>query len=414
MAFAAQARQVFSHPDCRRYLAARFLLMVASMMISVAIGWQVWDLTGSTLYLGYAGLAEFIPNIFFALPAGQTADRHDRRHILLACIGLFTASAAALFAVTMSPHPSVILIFVISAVTGLARAYTAPANQSLLPLLVPAEMFPSAVALSATAMKIATIVGPMLGGLLNTLGTEVVYAVATLVFASAFVITAGYKIPLMAHNATETGLKGLLGGIRYVRSQPVILGAISLDLFAVLLGGATALLPVYASDILKVGSTGLGLLRAAPGFGSALMAFAMSVWPLERFIGPKLFISVAVFGLATVIFGMSTSLSLSLAALLVLGAADMISVVIRQTVVQIRTPNDMRGRVSAINWVFIGASNELGEFESGLTAAWFGTAPAVIMGGIGTLMVAAAWAVLFPSLRKADRMRGDNPPVTSS
>jgi len=410
MPFAAQARHVFSHPDCRRYLAARFLLMVASMMISVAIGWQIWDLTQSTLYLGYAGLAEFIPNILFALPAGQFADQHDRRFILIGCLALFVGSAAALFLVSISPHPSVLWIFIISAVTGLARAYTAPANQSLLPLLVPTEMFPSAVALSATAMKIATIFGPLLGGALNTLGTEVVYGVATVILAAALIITTGYKIPLMAHNNTETGLEGLLAGIRYVRSQPVILGSISLDLFAVLLGGATALLPVYASDILHVGSTGLGLLRAAPGCGSALMAVALSIWPLERAIGPKLFISVAIFGFATVVFGLSDSVSLSLFALLILGAADMISVVIRQTIVQIRTPNEMRGRVSSINWVFIGASNELGSFESGLTAAWFGTVPAVIFGGVGTLLVAAAWSGLFPALRRADRMRGDQEP----
>ena len=407
MRFGAQARDVLSHDDCRRFLAARFLLMVASMMISVVIGWQIWDLTQSTLYLGYAGLAEFLPNILFALPAGQTADRYDRRYILLGCIALFAASSAALLMISLMPHPSVMLIFVVSAVTGLARAYTAPANQSLLPLLVPAELFPGAVALTATGMKIATIIGPLLGGLLNAWGSAVVYGVATVIFLAALALTAGYKTPLMAHNETETGLKGLLAGIRYVRSQPIILGSISLDLFAVLLGGATALLPVYASDILHVGSTGLGLLRAAPGIGSALMAVALSLWPLERAIGPKLFIAVAVFGAATIVFGLSTWLPLSLAALMILGAADMISVVTRQTLVQIRTPNEMRGRVSSINWVFIGASNELGEFESGLTAAWFGTVPAVVFGGVGTLIVAGLWIALFPALWRADRLRGD-------
>ena len=407
MRFAAQAREVLSHGDCRRFLTARFLLMIASMMMSVVIGWQIWDLTQSTLYLGYAGLAEFLPNILFALPAGQAADRHDRRFILLGSMALFAASAASLLVISLMPHPSVILIFVISAVTGLARAYTAPANQSLLPVLVPAELFPSAVALTATAMKVATIIGPMMGGLLIILGTPVVYAVATLIFLAALAMTAGYKTPLMAHAAAETGLKGLLAGIRYVASQPIILGSISLDLFAVLLGGATALLPVYASDILHVGSTGLGLLRAAPGCGSALMAVALSLWPLERGVGPKLFLAVGVFGAATIVFGLSESLPLSLVALLFLGAADMISVVTRQTLVQIRTPNEMRGRVSSINWVFIGASNELGEFESGLTAAWLGTVPAVVVGGVGTLLVAGLWAVLFPALRRADRIRGD-------
>jgi len=407
MTVAAQARLVFRHADYRRYLSARFMVMNASMMTAVVIGWQIWDLTQSTLYLGYAGLAEFVPNILFALPAGQFADRHDRRYILMGCMALFAVSTAALFLVSIMPHPSVWMIFAISAVTGLARAYIAPASQSLMPLLVPAELFPSAVALAATAIKIGTILGPVIGGFLNALGTEVVYAVATAIFLLAFWLTTGYGTPLMAKSEAEPGVGGLLAGIRYVKSQPLILGSISLDLFAVLLGGATALLPVYASDILHVGSSGLGLLRAAPGCGSALMAVALSIWPLERRIGPKMFWSVAVFGVATIVFGLSQSLILSLAALVVLGAADMISVVIRQTLVQIRTPNEMRGRVSSINWLFIGASNELGEFESGLTAAWFGTVPAVVIGGVGTLMVAAVWMALFPSLRQADRMRGD-------
>lgn len=407
MRFAPQARDVLSHPGCRRFLTARFLLGIASMMISVVIGWQIWDLTQSTLYLGYAGLAEFLPNILFALPAGQAADRHDRRHILLACQALFAASTASLMAISLMPHPSVMLIFAISALTGLGRAYMAPASQSLLPLLVPAEKFPSAVALTATGMKTASIIGPMLGGVLNAFGSAVVYGVATLLFLAAFVQTTGYKIAHIPRSNTEPGLGGLLMGIRYVRSQPIILGSISLDLFAVLLGGATALLPVYASDILHVGSTGLGFLRAAPGFGSALMAVGLTLWPLERSIGPKLFFAVIVYGVATIIFGVSTSLYISLIALIFLGAADMISVVTRQTLVQIRTPNEMRGRVSSINWLFIGASNELGEFESGLTAAWFGTVPAVIFGGVGTLVIAGLWMVLFPALRRADRLRGD-------
>jgi MFS family permease len=408
MRFADKSRQVLAYADCRRYLSARFLIMVGAMMVSVVIGWQIWDITHSTLYLGYAGLSEFIPNLVFALPAGQFADRHDRRYILLCCIAIFAVCSAALLAIALSPHPSVILIFIISAITGLARAFLAPATQSLLPLLVPKDIFPSAVALSATSMKVATILGPILGGLLNALGTQTVYAVSTSLFVAAFITTLGYKTTLKTQNQTETGIKGLLSGIHYVWSKPVIFASISLDLFAVLLGGATALLPVYASDILHVDSTGLGLLRAAPGVGSALMAIALSLWPLERTIGPKLLIAVAIYGLATVIFGVSQSFLLSIGALLVLGAADMISVVIRQTLVQINTPNAMRGRVSAINWVFIGASNELGEFESGLTATWFGTVPAVIIGGVGSIIVAATWFILFPPLRQADRLTHDD------
>ena len=407
MALATQAREVLAIQEFRRFLAVRTLLMVASMMVAVVIGWQVWDLTHNALYLGYAGLAEFIPNFLFALPAGQLADRHDRRTILLACIAVFTVSISILLFNSLLPEPSVMLIFAISAVTGLARAATVPANQSLLPLLVPDDLFPRAVAITATAMKVSTIIGPMMGGFLIVGGAALPYGVGVIMMGMSLITCLRYP-PLRTVNPSgTTGLQGLLEGIRFVRSQPVILGSISLDLFAVLLGGATALLPVYASDILHVGGTGLGLLRAAPGVGSALMAVGLSFWPLERHVGPKLFISVAVYGAATVVFGLSTWLPLSLVALMVMGAGDMISVVTRSTLVQIRTPNAMRGRVSAINWVFIGASNELGEFESGLTAAWFGTVPAVVLGGAGTLVVVGLWMVLFPALRQADKMRGD-------
>lgn len=416
MPFAQAARLVLAHTDCRAYLASRFLVALGLQMISVVVGWQVWNLTQSPLYLGFVGLSAFLPGFICALPAGQLADRLDRRRILVTCATGFTLAAAGLLAISLMPHPSVFLIFLISAMLGISRSFFAPASQSLLPLLVPAKHFPSAVALSSATMQTAMIGGPALGGLLYTLGDQtlghgagLVYAVGTLVLAIATLLCSGLSTRLIAHNDAETGLDGLLAGIRYVRARPEILGAISLDLFAVLLGGCTALLPIFASQILHVGSIGLGILRSAPGMGAALMAFGLTMRPLNRDIGPKLFVAVGMFGFATIAFGLSHSFILSLIALLALGASDMISVVIRQTLVQIRTPDAMRGRVSAISWVFIGASNELGEFESGLTAAWFGAVPAVIIGGMGTLVVAALFARLFPELRRADQMSAEQP-----
>ena len=416
MPIAHAARTVLAHADCRAYLISRFLVALGLQMISVVIGWQVWHLTHSTLYLGYVGLSSFLPGFLSALPAGQLADRVDRRRILITCATCFSLASGGLLTVALTPHPTVVLIFILAGVTGMTRSFFAPASQSLLPLLVPAEHFPGAVALSSATMQTAMIGGPALGGLIYTLGDQgwgngaaTVYAVGTtiLVLATGFCVTLNTR--LIAHNEAEPGLDGLLAGIRYVRSRPEILGAISLDLFAVLLGGCTALLPVFASEILHVGSIGLGVLRSAPGLGAAMMAVLLAMRPLERNIGPKLFIAVGTFGLATIVFGLSQWFWLSLAALLVLGAADMISVVIRQTLVQIRTPDAMRGRVSAISWVFIGASNELGEFESGLTAAWFGTIPAVIIGGLGTLAVATLWSRIFPALRRADHLSLEQP-----
>ena len=388
--------------DFRFFLVARFLLTVSFQMTAVAVGWQVYDLTRDPFFLGMVGLSAFLPALVSALPAGQAADRFDRRTIMIVCTAIYGAAILALVVTAKLPRPPVAGIFAVVATLGVARAFLAPASQSLVPLLVPTAIFPRAVAWSSTSMQVAIIIGPALGGLLYILGPAAVYGAATAMVAGATDAILRLRRHLVSHTHSAAGFTGLLAGVHYVRSRRDILGAISLDLFAVLLGGATALLPIYARDILHVGPEGLGVLRSAPAMGAAIMSVVLAHRPLERRVGVKLFAAVALFGIATVVFGLSRNIALSLAALIVLGAADMISVVVRQTLVQIRTPDAMRGRVSAVNWVFIGASNELGEFESGVTAAWFGTVPAVVIGGIGTLLVAAIWAWRFPELRRVD------------
>lgn len=395
---------VLAVPDFRSFLAARFLSSVALQMVGVAVGWQVYDLTGDPLHLGYVGLVQFVPAFACALPAGQVADRFDRRRVLLVCLGILTLAMLALLALTLAPQPSLTLLFCVLAVLGATRAFYQPASQSLAPLLVPAELFPRAVAWASSSWQVAVIAGPALGGLIYAFGVAVVYTVAAGLLALAALAVSRVSTRLQVRAAMEPGLEGLFAGVRFVLARKDILGAVSLDLFAVLLGGATALLPIYAKDILHVGPVGLGLLRSAPAAGAALMALVLAHHPLTSRAGHKMFAAVGVFGLATIAFGLSTSFWLSLAALLVLGCADMISVVVRQTLVQIRTPDAMRGRVSAVNSVFIGASNELGEFESGVTAALFGIVPAVVIGGVGTLTVAALWAWRFPALRRVDRL----------
>ena len=404
MAAMTSALSAFAIRDFRLFLGIRFVATSAYQMVAVAVGWQVYAITGDPLYLGLAGLAEFLPAFLSALPAGQVADRFDRRRIIGSCLGVYAVAVFGLLALALAENAPVGAIYALVAVTGITRAFLVPATQSLLPVLVPPEMFPRAVAWSSSSMKVAMIAGPAVGGLLYALGPAAVYATAGLLLAGAALATTRFATRLIAHAATTTGLGGLLAGVHYVRSRRDILGAISLDLFAVLLGGATALLPIYAKDILLVGPIGLGILRAAPSVGAAVMALVLAWRPLERRAGLKLFGAIAVFGLATIVFGLSHSFALSLTALAVLGASDMVSVVTRQTLVQIRTPDEMRGRVSAVNWVFIGASNELGDFESGLTASWFGTVPAVVIGGVGTLAVALAWAWMFPELRRIDSL----------
>ncbi|QEY61251.1 MFS transporter [Metapseudomonas lalkuanensis] len=383
---------------------ARVCTASGFQMITVAIGWHIYELTGNVLDLGLVGLVEFLPRVLFMLHTGHVADRFDRRRVAAICQVLQALVAGVLVFASTTDSASRELIFLMAFVLGAARAFEMPATQALLPNVVPKELFPRAVAASASAMQAATIVAPALGGLLYAFGSLWVYGPTAILYIAACALMLGLSSSQQQANKAPANLENLLAGIRFIRSRPDILGAISLDLFAVLLGGATALLPVFAKDILLTGPWGLGLLRSAPAVGALLMSFWLARFPIERNVGRIMFTSVGVFGVATIAFGLSTSFWFSLAVLAVLGAADMISMVIRGAFVQLHTPDEMRGRVSAVNGLFIGASNQLGEFESGVTAAWFGTVPAVVMGGVGTLLVTGLWMKLFPSLAKRDKL----------
>jgi MFS family permease len=370
----------------------------------VAVGWQVFSVSGDPFDLGLVALSQFLPFILLILPAGHVADRYDRRRVQTATFVILAICAAALLALGVAGSTDLAPVFGVMVLFGVARAFNQPTGQALLPNIAPPGTFPQAVALNSSLGQIATIAGPALGGVLVILGVEIAYALSLVLLIVAVVLVAG----LQGGGRTETSREPvswstLLSGINFVRSRPIVLGSISLDLFAVLFGGATALLPIYAGEILDVGPAGLGLMRAAPAVGAALLAAVLTVRPLRRRVGPWMFGSVAVFGIATIAFGVSTSFALSLAALVVMGASDMVSVYIRHLLVQLETPDEIRGRVSAVNSVFIGASNELGEFESGVTAAWWGIVPAVIIGGGATILVAGAWARLFPVLWRLDR-----------
>lgn len=395
---------VFRHRDFALYCAARFLSATAIQMQVVAISWHVYDLTNSAFALGLVGLFAFLPAIALALVTGHVADRFDRRAILIVCYVVTTLTATALFALAWTGSTAVWPIYALILVFGCTRAFANPAGQALLPGLVPPPQFPNAVAWNSSAWQTATILGPAVGGLLYAFGATVVFAAGTVGFALALSLFVAIRARSAPRSQDKPTWETLIAGIRFIRDKPVIFGAISLDLFAVLLGGATALLPIYARDILHVGPAGLGLLRSMPAVGAVAMAIFVAQRPLRRHTGRKMFLAVAVFGIVTIGFGLSSSFPLSLALLFVLGAADMVSVVIRQTLVQIETPDDMRGRVSAVNTVFIGASNELGEFESGALAAIVGAVPAVVVGGIGTLIVAMLWYRWFPDLRQRDRL----------
>jgi MFS family permease len=386
-----------------RFLCARVAGTLANQMLMVALAWHMYDITGSAWDLGMVGLFQFVPALLMTLPAGQVADRVHRGRIFASCMAAQAAMALLLVWATQSGEASRSLIFVVSVVLGLARAFQMPAQQAIVPQLVPRPLLQKAIALSATGMQAAFVCGPALGGLLYTLGVTTVYAscMALLVLACALTLAVRYR-----HQPTTVAATwpAFFAGLAFVWERKVLLGATSLDLFAVLLGGATALLPIYARDILHTGPIGLGLLRASPAVGALAMSMVLVRWPLQRRVGPKLLSAVGVFGLATVAFALSGQFWLSLIALAVTGAADSISVVIRSTLVQLETPDDMRGRVSAVNSIFIGASNQLGEFESGATAALLGPVGSVLLGGVGTLLVAGSWLKLFPALARRDRM----------
>jgi MFS family permease len=392
--------------DFRSFVAGRFLSTLATQIQSVAIGWQIYDIRHTTLALGFVGLCQFLPMFLLTLPAGEVSDRLDQRRVLAAaqCV---QALSTALFLLASRAHlHSVAPFYAILVLFGAARGFAGPAGQSLLAFLVPPERLPRAIALNSSAFTTAVIAGPALGGFLYVLGPVATYSVCFSAFltAAALMATLGGR-QVLGRKTDASRFSRVIEGVRFVRDRRIILGAISLDLFAVLFGGATALLPVYARDILHVGPIGLGLLRSAPAVGAASTALTLARRPLERHSGARMFLAVALFGLATIVFGLSTNVVLSLVALFLVGASDMVSVFVRSALIQFATPDRMRGRVSAVNMLFIGASNELGEFESGLTAAWLGTVPAVVVGGLGTLAVVAIWMGCFPNLRAVDRLR---------
>jgi MFS family permease len=400
---------VFAHGSFRRFWSARVLSTMAFQLQGVAVGWQIYALTHSTLALGFVGLVQYLPMLALTLLIGHVVDRYDRRRIATACqlvAGLATTLLAiGSFAGWLTPP----VIFAAVAVIGASRAFEMPTTQSLLPSLVPQAHYPRAAAYSASAIQTATIIGPALGGFIYVVGAGAPYVCAALLSLSASILSWSIEMERAVPRREPVSLISLFSGYGFIRRNPIVLGSISLDLFAVLLGGATALLPVYARDILHTGPWGLGLLRSGPAVG----ALAMSVWlarqPLRRRVGATMFKAVIVFGLATTVFALSQSLWLSTLAMITLGAADVISVVIRSSFVQLSTPDHMRGRVSAVNSMFVGTSNQLGEFESGVTATLFGTVPAVILGGVGTILVALLWMRLFPALREADTLEGVRP-----
>jgi len=386
----------------RLYLISRIASTLSSQMLAVAVGWQIYSLSHSTFYLGLVGLAQFLPMFLLTLVVGHVADSRDRRTIARICQLIEGTTIALLAAATVGGWVTADLILLVVFVMGGARAFEGPSMQALMPGLVSAEVFPRATALSTSATQTAAIVGPALGGVLYVAGAVVVYAASAALLLCASFLVAAISTARAVPARKGTTLQSAFAGIAFIRSRPIIFGAISLDLFAVLLGGATALLPAIAHDILATGPWGLGLLRSAPSVGAVVVSFIMSQRPLRRRVGRTMFVAVAIFGLATVLFGLSHSFALSLAALVVLGGADVVSMVIRSSLVQLKTPDEMRGRVSAVNSLFIGTSNQLGEFESGVTASWFGLVPAVLIGGIGTLLVVLVWSRLFPDLSRAD------------
>lgn len=418
----ARAGDAFRSRNFRLYQSARLMVILGAEAQSVAVAWQVYQITHSALDLGLTGLALFLPGLIFVLAAGHAADRYDRRGIILLCYGLQAFCTGVLLWLTLSPWAlaggRVWPIYAVLIFIGMGRAFSGPASSALLPSLVPKAHFVNAVTWGATIYQIANMSGPALGGLLFTLplsgaleswrGAPIVYLL-TLIMLTGFLILVGMIRPEpVERKATGFSTKTILAGLEYVWKTKLLLGSISLDLFAVMLGGAVALLPIFATDILHAGPRGLGLLRAMPSVGALIVSLVLVVRPIKRRAGVTMLTCVAIYGAATIVFGLSRNLWLSLAALLVTGAADMFSVVVRSSMLQLATPPEMRGRVSAVNWLFIGASNEFGEFESGLTASWWGAVRAVIIGGIGSMFVTASAAILFPSLRRADALTAES------
>jgi len=407
----AQPAAAFLSRDFLRYQLARVVVIIGAEAQALAVAWQVYGITHRAIDLGYTGLILFLPGLVFMLPAGHVADRFDRRRVILVCYALQAIASFWLFWLAWTGVNHVWPIFALLFAIGTGRAFSGPASSALVPHLVPKEHFVNAITWGSAIFQLANIVGPALGGVLFTLplrgrlhGAGLVY-LCTLLAILWFLVLVGslhVRPGRMEHRAISKEV--ILAGFHYVARTQVLLGSISLDLFAVLLGGAAALMPIFAQDILHAGPRGLGMLRAAPALGALAVSLWLMVRPIQRRAGIRMLVCVAIFGAATVVFGVSKSLPVSLAALFIVGASDMVSVVIRSSVLQLATPPEMRGRVSAVNSLFVGASNELGEFESGLTAQWWGAVRAVVIGGVGSMLITGLWAAFFPSLRRADAL----------
>ncbi|WP_455916073.1 MFS transporter [Pantoea agglomerans] len=403
----ARADSLFQHRSFVAFWLARTTSSFGFQMLSIAVGWQIYSITGRAWDLGLIGLVQFLPAVLLALPAGHVADQFDRRRVVL--FGQFTEwiAIAVLAGLTLAHKTDEVIILGLVFIISVARTLEAPSLQSMLPALVPPAMLARATAANGASMQTASMLGPALGGFLYVAGPGVVYLTAGLLYLISIVMVSRLRYEHAPPKRTPATFESVFAGVRFIRNRPDVLGVISLDLFAVLLGGATALLPIFAKDILHTGPWGLGLLRGAPAVGGLLVGFWLSRRTLERNVGMTMFAAVAGFGVATLIFALSKELWLSILALFALGGFDMVSVVIRGSLVQLDTPDEMRGRVSAVNSIFINTSNQLGEFESGMLAAWLGAAPAAAVGGIGTLIVVGLWMVWFPGLRRRQRLHND-------
>ena len=407
----------FRSRDFRLYQTARLFVILGAEAQSVAVAWQVYQLTRSPLSLGFTGLALFLPGILFTLAAGHVADRYDKRTVILLCYTLQAACTCGLLWIALHPVHTIAPIYALLFLIGTGRCFSGPAASAMLPSLVPREDFVNAVTWGATIYQVANATGPMVGGFLFTAtlavlgrwqGAPVVYGFTLAMMLGFIALVAGIKVRPIAAPKKAFNANTVLAGLRYVLHTRLLLGSISLDLFAVLLGGAVALMPIFAHDVLHAGPKALGLLRAMPSLGALVVSVYLIFFPIKRRAGRLMLVCVGIFGAATILFGLSRSLAVSMVALLFVGASDMVSVVVRSSILQLATPEEMRGRVSAVNWLFIGASNEFGEFESGVTAQWFGAVRAVVIGGIGSLVVTGAAAVLFPALRQADQLTAES------
>ncbi len=417
-----RAAAAFASRDFRHYQLARLLVIMGAEAQAVAVAWQIYAITHRAIDLGYTGLALFLPGILFLIISGHTADRYDRRNVILVCYTLQCLCTGTLFYLSWIGTQHIAPLFAVLFLIGTGRAFSGPASSALLPHLVPKDDFVNAVSWGASIFQMANFVGPALGGLLFTLplqhwlpasvgthfaGGAIVYAFTLITLIAFLLLVVSLSVRPGRQEQRTISTETLLAGFRYMWRKKLLLGVTTLDLFAVLLGGAVALLPIFAENILHSGPTGLGILRAAPAFGALTISILLTCRPMKHHAGTRMLFCVALFGAATIVFGLSRNMALSLAALFVVGAADMVSVIVRSSMLQLATPQAMRGRVSAVNALFIGASNEFGSFESGVTAQWWGAVPAVVVGGVGAMVVTGVWSAMFPSLRKVNRLSED-------